>query len=88
MRAASQRTTLLTSVMLTLPICRSGTWPGWSFHSASSASPTFGQREQRLVVLGLGEQVGAPGLQVEDDVHAGGGGLGAPRAAASDTGVS
>ena len=41
-RAASQRTTPFTSLMLTWPICRSGRWPGWSFHSGSSARPTSG----------------------------------------------
>jgi hypothetical protein len=60
---ASQLTTLLTSLMPTLPICRSGNCPGWSFHSASRASPTLGSRSSGSYRLACSSRLARPGCR-------------------------
>ena len=62
-RAASQPMTLLTSPMLTLPICFSGSCPRCQLPLRVQGQPDIGQLEQRLVAPGLGEQAGPARLQ-------------------------
>ena len=49
--------------------------------------PDVGQPQQPLVHLGLGEQIGPPGLQVQDDVHPGSGRPSHPRAQGGHAGL-
>ena len=49
--------------------------------------PDVGQPQQPLVHLGLGEQIGPPGLQVQDDVHPGSGRPFHPRAQGGHAGL-
>src|SRR5208337_4194455 len=91
-RSASHLATLLTSLMLALPICCSGSCPGASFHSGSlplrvQGQPDIGQLEQRPVSPGLGEQAGPAGLQIQDDVHPGRRGPAYPAAQGSHGGL-
>ena len=55
--------TLLTPLMLTLPICCSGRCPGASFHSGSRASPTSGSSSSDWYLLAWASRLARPGCR-------------------------
>ena len=67
----SQADVALTSRALTEPITWPGTWPACTCHSGSSARPTSGSRSQLAQPRRLGEEVRAPGLDVEHEQRLG-----------------